>query len=117
MPSIALESQSILRGESFDGRLAVTEDGSAKDLTGASVRWALYSDGASPVLGPYMIGAGIAFEGASTLGVVQVSIPETDTSPLPAGHYRQEWAFVDSLGATQKWTGRFLIGDARLDPA
>ena len=116
MPAPALTTRTIVQGDTFRGRLSIVEpDGSAKDLTGATARWALYQ-GATAILGPYSIGSGIVFEGAPTLGVLVVTAIDDVTEAL-LGIYRQEWRIEDSAGDVQKWIGTVQALESQLEAA
>lgn len=116
MPSPALAARNEVQGDTFRGRLRIVNpDGSAKDLTGATARWALYR-GTTAVVGPYEVGTGIVIEGSPTLGVLVVTVADSVTEPL-IGSYHQEWRIVDSGGDVQKWIGVIGYLESQLEAA
>lgn len=119
MATSSLELASFRQGATFRRRLTVVNvDLSAKDLTGATARWALYLDDGTETIavGPYELGSGIAVDGAATGGKLLVTMTDVVTEPLD-GSYRQEWRIVDSVGDVQKYVGKVLALRAYLEAA
>jgi len=109
-----LDPDSIVQGETFARRLTLFEEGTAKDLTGATALWLLTNDLAT--VGPYEIGSGIEFEGNPLSGVLVVTVPSAVTEDL-LGYFTQEWMVTDVYGDVRKWMGEVRVIEAEIAAA
>ena len=110
-----LTSQTFYRGATFRGRLPVTvPDGTAKDLTGAAVRWGLLKSDDTLALPESALGSGVSFEGSPTLGVLVITVLDSDTATLPEVELTQEWVITDGVGDVQIYRGRVFVADSEL---
>ncbi len=113
---IAIGSQSFYRGETVRWVLPIQlPNGSAKDLTGAALRWGLVKIGGALIIPEKALASGIVHEaGDPTLGRPIVSILEAESETIPASTYFQEWHITDALGDVQVYRGAVSVNNSVL---
>ena len=111
-----LAPKTFYRGETFRGRLAIVNtDLTIKDLTGATVRWALMDEAGALALPELSLGNGVSFEsGNPALGVLIVVVFDEDTEDLAAATYQQEFYITDNIGDVGVYRGKVFVENAEL---
>lgn len=88
------------------------EDGTAKNLSGATVDWYLFNsrgeDTADALLDTSSNGISVTITDAAN-GKAEVEIDGSATEDLAGGRYWQRLVVVDDSGNTQIWNGDFPI--------
>ena len=111
MPTEDLPTEELVAGESRTFEDTVTEDGSAKDISGASVSWYLLPDQGSPN-GDAVVSTGDSGVSSSIVdsanGRIDTTINQGVTDGL-AGRYWQRLEVDDTGDGLQKWGGNVYI--------
>lgn len=108
---MALSTLIFRRGETVRRRLTVQlQDGTPKDLTGASVAWNLIDlDNITVFPSNKAIGSGVVFEGAPSQGKLIVTMTSAETAALGQSAYDQEWVITDSAGDVEIYRGSVSV--------
>jgi hypothetical protein len=96
-------------GDDLEIDVSVTEDGSAKDITGAEITWVLAeSQGGAAKIEKSTSGGGVTITDAAN-GKFTITVEGSDTKDL-AGHHYHEAEVTDNVGQTSTvLTGTFQI--------
>ena len=111
MPTDDLPTQELVAGESRTIEGTVKENGSAKDISGASTAWFLLPDQGDPdgdaVLSDSDSGISVSIVDAAN-GRLDITINQGETDGL-SGRYWQRIEVDDTGDGLQKWGGHVFI--------
>ncbi len=95
-------------GDDWDiGATLLRSDGSAYDLSQATVIWMLRGPDGLPVLQPEQYS--IKINPPTTAGVITIVVPASSTAGLRPGRYLDWLRATDNAGTDTFWTGIILV--------